>query len=129
MYKVSLCPTNLMQNRFSVEHHIHSIPLSPLSILCSGDSPVDSVLGEGSEKYLEKLNTGGEDPLGMQVTTIGLQACTNTLCISLTFGRQIRMYASLCTFVDPDYTQYVSLYFWEACICILYVVDLRFHCI
>ena len=48
-----------------------SLTLSPsLSLTAySGDSPVDSVLAEGSEKYLEKLNMGGEDPIGTCVCT------------------------------------------------------------
>ena len=41
-----------------------------LCLLLCRDSTVDSVLGEGSQKMLDRLDTGGGDPLGMPTITI-----------------------------------------------------------
>ena len=39
-------------------------PSVPPSLPPSSGSSVDPVLGESSKQVLEKLNTGGEDPMG-----------------------------------------------------------------
>ena len=72
-----------MQNRISVEHHIHSIPLSPLPSLFCAVGTLLLIQCWGKTWRNTWRNSTLEAKTHSVCTTIGLQACTNTFHLRL----------------------------------------------